>query len=263
MDKMIKYAGMQQVKSVDRDNRIIEFIASKEIPDYDGDIVKIDGLDISKIKKNKSFLWSHQQTALPIGKLIRVWKDGNLLKGKAQLTSEEENSFGYSVYKLIAGGFINNISISFMPDWDEVSHNEDKKTGKRTTIFNKSTLLEISAVNIGANAGTSIETKSLEECINDAWESGDIDGLELNALNDTLVKEVETKEMNYEAEITKLKDEMDKLKDGSYLYSIFDREEHEDNSLDKIYDSLMLEKATEDEEQKSMIQEAIDALKDK
>lgn len=258
MDKMIKYASMTEVKSVDKNDRVIEFIASKEIPDYDGDVVKIDGLDISKIKKNKSFLWSHQQSALPIGKLIKVWKDGNLLKGKAQLTSEEENVFGYSVYKLIAGGYINNISISFMPDWDEVDHKEDKKTGKITTVFNKSTLLEISAVNIGANQGTSIEVKSLEESINDAWEKGDIDGLELNALNETLVKEVVIEEIDYAAEIKMLKEEMKELKSGSYIYSLFDKSPEESNELDQVYDELMEEKSKED----SLYQEVIDTLKE-
>lgn len=68
MDKKIKYLDIQDVKTANKEDRIVEFIATKEIKDYDGDIVKVDGMDISKLKKTKSFLWSHQQTMPPVGK---------------------------------------------------------------------------------------------------------------------------------------------------------------------------------------------------
>ena len=259
MNKMVKYANMQEVKSIDEDKRIIEFIASKEIPDYDNDIIKLDGMNISNIKKNKSFLWSHKQAERPIGKILKIWRDGNTLKGKAQLTSEEEYDFGYSIYKLIKGGYINNISISFCPDWKSVEFKEDKD-GNRTQIINKSTLLEISAVNIGCNTGTSIQVKNVKDSINKAWDDDIINGKELNQLEEAIEKDTEeettiTKEMDYEAEIKMLKAEMEELKSGSYLYSIFDKQEEEDNGLDKIYDDIMDERDT-------LYQEAIDALKE-
>ena len=259
MDKMIKYANMQQVKSVDSDNRIIEFVASKEIPDYDNDVVKLDGMDITKIKKNKSFLWSHQQSERPIGKILKVWRDGNTLKGKAQMTSEEEYDFGYSIYKLIKGGYINNISISFLPDYKSIEYKENKKTGERTQIITKSTLLECSAVNIGCNTGTSIQVKSFKDGIDKAWNEDVIDGKELSQLEEAIegleknTDEVVTKEMDYEAEIKMLKEEMKELKSGSYIYSLFDKEE--DNSLDKLYDDIVKEK-------NEHYQEMIDELKD-
>ena len=265
MDKMIKYANMQEVKSVDSDNRVIEFIASKEIPDYDNDVVKLDGMDITKIKKNKSFLWSHKQTERPIGKILKVWRDGNTLKGKAQLTSEEEYDFGYSIYKLIKGGYINNISISFLPDYKSIEYKENKKTGERTQIINKSTLLECSAVNIGCNTGTSIQVKSFKEGINKAWDDDIIDGKELSQLDeaiDSLEKEVEevvTEEMDYEAEIKLLKDEMEKLKDKSYMYGLFDKYKKEidekEDALDEVYDEIMYEKVAEDEYYQKLIEE--------
>ena len=242
MNEMVKYANMQEVKSVDEENRIIEFIASKEIPDYDDDMVKIDGLDIAKIKKNKSFLWSHKQSDLPIGKIVKVWKEGNLLKGKAQMTSEEEYAFGYSVYKLIKGGYINNISISFMPDYKEVEYKENKKTGERTRIFNKSTLLEVSAVNIGCNTGTSIQVKSFKDSINKAWDDDVIDGTELNQLEEAIDKDIEetVESVDYDAEIKILKEEMDKLKDKNYMYKLFD-EYNEKSFADDVMEEIRAE----------------------
>ena len=236
MDK-IKYASITNVKSVDSDNRVIEFVASREIPDYDMDIVKLDGMDITKIKKNKSFLWSHQQGMPPVGKILKVWRDGKNLKGKAQMTSEEEYPFGFTIYKLIKGGYINNISISFLPDYKTIEYKEDKKTGERTQIINNSTLLECSAVNIGCNTGTSIEVKSLKDSINKAWDDDIIDGKELNQLEETLEKDIDEvviEQMDYTEEITRLKEEVKELRDSNYIYSMFDGYKKEEDTFDKV-----------------------------
>ena len=259
---------MQEYKAVDDNKQIIEFTASKEIPDYDNDIVKLDGMNITNIKKNKSFLWSHQQSALPVGKILKVWRDGNTLKGKAQLTSEEEHPSGVAtnqpngatVYKLMKGEYINNISISFLPDYKSIEYKENKKTGERTQIINKSTLLEISAVNIGCNTGTAIQVKSFREGINKAWDDDVIDGIELSQLESAIeslekdADEIVIEEIDYEAEIKMLKDEMTKLKDKNYMYGLFeDYKKGEENSLDKIYDDIVKEN--------KVYQEMIDALK--
>ena len=264
---MIKYANMQEVKSIDEDKRIIEFIASKEIPDYDNDIIKLDGMDITKIKKNRSFLWSHKQTERPIGKILKVWRDGNTLKGKAQLTSEDEYDFGYSIYKLIKGGYINNISISLIPDYKSIEYKENKKTGERTQIINRSTLLECSAVNIGCNTGTSIQVKNFKDSINKAWDEDILNGKELHQLEEAIEKEIEdvetyTEEMDYQKQIDTLKAEIEELKKkGNYIYSMFD-EFGEGSELDKVYDTIMEEKSVKNEDHEIMIQEAIDALKE-
>ena len=67
--------------------------------------------------------------------------------------------------------------------------------------------------------------------------------------------------MDYEAEIKILKAEIEELKSGSYLYSIFDKQVEEDNELDKVYDTIMEEKVAENEKHETMLQEAIDALR--
>ena len=59
MDNEMKYMAITDIKSTDKENRIVEFVLTKEVIDYDNEIVKVDGMDIKAIKKNKSFLWSH------------------------------------------------------------------------------------------------------------------------------------------------------------------------------------------------------------
>jgi HK97 family phage prohead protease len=192
------FASINDVKSVDDKDRIIEFTATKEIRDYDNDIVKIDGLDINKIKKNKSFLWSHQMAMPPVGKITKIWKSGDVVKGQAQMTSEKEYEFGYTIYKLIKGGYINNVSMSFIPDYKSIEYKEEKD-GTSIRVINKSTMLEVSAVNIGANNATSIQAKSFKEGINKAWEADIIDGSELLEL-EKLLEEKETEGKPYKDE---------------------------------------------------------------
>jgi len=249
-----KYAEITEVKSVDSDNRIIEFIATKEIVDYDNDIVKVDGLDISKMKKNKSFLWSHKQGDPPVGKVISLKKDGKQLLGKAQMTSEEEYPFGYTIYKLIKGGYINNVSISFMPDYDSIEH--DEKKGKQVRTIAKSTLLEISAVNVGANSAAMVSAKSFKDAANKAWDAGEIDGLELEEIEKKCVIEEEP-------EINKTNDEIAELKaknaelELKVLEQKMEIENEEDDYLSYIFkeyfgtssdESQHIEDHTEDDE---------------
>lgn len=244
---MNKLFANTMVKVSKDEERVIEFVASDEIVDYDGDLVKIEGMDISKIKKNKSFLWSHGQKDLPVGKVLSVKKDKGMLVGKAQLTSEEEYPFGYQVYKLIKGGYINNVSISFMPDYSTAEYRDIK--GKSVRVINNSTLLEISAVNIGANSNALITGyKSLKEATNKAWDDGVLDGEELNSVNDmidilgvdNLVKN-EIAELRKAVEDLKLKankdiEELD-TDDNIYDYLFKDFDKKEDKNV--IYDELL------------------------
>jgi len=253
MEQKIKYLSIIDVKAANKEDRIVEFVATKEIRDYDGDIVKVDGMDISKIKKTKSFLWSHQQTAPPIGKIIRIWKDGKTIRGKAQMTSEEEYPFGYQIYKLIAGGYINNVSISFIPDYKTIEYKEDKK-GNRTAVINNATMLEVSAVNIGANNATSIEAKSFRSNIEKAIEDKVVDKSTLDTYDEivaeTLSEDTESiiiedeghtkeEETDYTKLITELKAEMEELKGNDYIYELYDDYKSEEFEKNKVYKEMI------------------------
>jgi len=234
-------------KSLDKDKdlRVIGFVATDEIVDYDGDLVKVQNMDIKKIKKNRSFLWSHNQKAFPIGKIISVNKDGNTIIGKAQLTDEEEYPFGYQAYKLIKGGYINNVSISFMPDYSTIEYRDVK--GKSVRVINDSTLLEVSAVNIGANSNALITGyKSLKEATNKAWEDGTLDGEELNIVNDMIdsLKESKSEEVGLIEKIATLEAKIKELEtkdqdpEDEFYKTLLDDFEINDDPYKEIVDSL-------------------------
>jgi len=242
MDKLF---ANTMVKVSKDEERVIEFVASDEIVDYDGDLVKIEGMDISKIKKNKSFLWSHGQKDLPVGKVLSIKKDKGILTGKAQLTSEEEYPFGYQVYKLIKGGYINNVSISFLPDYSTAEYRDIK--GKSVRVINNSTLLEVSAVNIGANSNALITGyKSLKEATDKAWGDGILDGTELNSVNDMIdtLKETGVQEISLTEKIFALEAKIKELEtkeqdpEDEFYKTLLDDFEINDDPYKEIVDSL-------------------------
>ena len=187
MDNKIKYLSITDVKAANKEDRIVEFVATKEIRDYEGDLIKVDGMDISKLKKTKSFLWNHMKLSPPIGKIIKIWKEGKTIRGKAQMTSEEEYPFGYQIYKLIHGGYINNVSLSFLPDYKTMEYKEDKK-GKSTRVINNGIAIEVSAVNIGMNNATSIEAKSFRDNIERAIEDKVVDKSTLKTYDEMMLE---------------------------------------------------------------------------
>lgn len=244
MDNTNKYLSVDKVKTTDDDKQIIEFVASKEIVDYSDDLVKLAGLDLSKIKKNKSLLFSHQQGNLPVGKIQKLWIEGNELKGKAQLASESEYPFAATVYKMVKGGYLNNMSISFVPDYSTMEQKK-LKSGKMINIIHNATLIEISICNIGCNTGTSIEAKTMRKSIDDAWNSGVLNGIELNLMTDALdeiektpAAKEEKPEMDYEKEIIDLKEEIKELRSNSDIYKMFDTYDEFKDPNEEMYDEI-------------------------
>lgn len=232
---MNKLYANTEVKASKDEERVIEFIASSEIVDYDGDVVKIDGMDISKIKKNKSFLWSHNQSQPPVGKILSLKKDGKNLLGRAQMTSEEEYPFGYQIYKLIKGGYINNVSISFIPDYSKIEYKE--KDGKQIRIINNSTLLEVSAVNIGANPQAIItNTKALKDTFEKAWNDGVLNGTDLNVLNEAL--DSYTPDVESEDKDAKIIELENKIKQLECEIEVLSKEKEEDDIYKEIFDAF-------------------------
>ncbi len=163
-----------EIKSVDEDKREIVAVGSQQKVDRDGDIVKVEGIDFKSYKKNPVVLWSHKHSDPPIGKTERVWKDGKNLMFKINYADADTYSFADTIYRLTKGGYINAFSIGFSPDWEAAEANE--KTHGYT--FNKTELLEVSAVNVPANAQALVQSKSIQKALEDEV----IDDIELSEI---------------------------------------------------------------------------------
>lgn len=164
MDKNIKFFsdGWIIQKSAKEDDRILHFIASKEIVDRDFDIVSIKGLDITNFKNNPVILLNHNSSGLPIGKAVKIWRLKDELHVKIQFADLEEYEVADTAYKLLKGGYLKSLSIRFLPDYSKIEYIEtkpgDTKSARR--IYKSSELLEISVVTVPSNAAALLQAKS-------------------------------------------------------------------------------------------------------
>ncbi len=148
-----------RVQSIDDAARTIEFAASTETPDRYGDVIRVDGWQLDNFQKNPVFLWAHRSEDPPIGRIISATKDTSgtpTLVETVQFASADVYPFADTVYKLYKAGFMNAVSVGFLPLEYEplMTQSEDDEesapfqTGWDFTMVEQ---LELSAVPIPAN----------------------------------------------------------------------------------------------------------------
>jgi len=135
----------------EKDAEVFTAVASSEVEDRQGEVVKQSGWDLKNFKKNPILLYMHDHTK-PIGKATRVWLDKatNKLMFKGFISEATEELRGYK--QLMADGILNSFSVGFRPM--EMDGNE----------ITKSELFEISLVSVPANPEARLlAVKSLED----------------------------------------------------------------------------------------------------
>lgn len=149
-------------------------IASSEVEDRQGEVVKQSGWSLKNFKDNPVLLWMHDHDK-PIGKATRVWLDKTgtkpLLKFKGVISTATE--YSRAAKQLMEEGIINSFSVGFRPL--EMEGNE----------ITKAELFEISVVSVPANpearlvVAKSLEGAGIKESVIKEF-IGDEDGQEEN-----------------------------------------------------------------------------------
>ena len=130
------------------------FTASTAKSDRENDIIQPDGWVLEHFKDGGPLLWGHDQSKLPIGRILWVKVDDGRLIGKAKFNGQTQLST--DVEKLVRSGDLAALSVGFRPV-DMKMNNEGGRT------FTKQELLEISVVNVPANPDAIIHSiKSME-----------------------------------------------------------------------------------------------------
>jgi HK97 family phage prohead protease len=127
------------------------FTLSEEREDRDGDLILVDGIDVTQFLRNPVALGFHDNQALPIGKWtnLRVATVNGVKCLRADLVlALGLNPLSDQMKGLIENGFLNATSIGFRPL--EYEPNPSNAEGH---IFRRIELLEASIVNVPANAG--------------------------------------------------------------------------------------------------------------
>lgn len=153
------------IKSVDKEKRVVTFTGTKEITDRDGDIIRVAGMNLTPYRKNPIVLWAHNKYDLPVGQTKKIKKiNDNQLDFDVEFAPLETYGFADTVYKLVIGGYIRATSVSFLADRDSVEQNPKSEYGR---IFNKTELAELSIVTVPANPVALVQSKDIQKALAD------------------------------------------------------------------------------------------------
>ncbi len=118
-------------------------IASTNSVDRHGEVVDNNGWDLKSFKKNPVILWAHDHSEPAIGVSKKTWVEGAGKKAKLMIQPllHDVTDKAKAIKKLVEMGVINSLSVGFKP-----LESPDGVT------FTKNELLEVSMVNVPANA---------------------------------------------------------------------------------------------------------------
>jgi len=150
-----------QIKSIDPKRQIIEVVASDETVDRDREVIRAEGWILATYKKNLVVLFAHDHRSLPIARSDQVWVDKDRKQLRAVIrfaTADTGNGLGEAVFKLYENGFLNSVSVGFIPveilrhdEGAELDPAGTKPPARIRREFVKQELLEISAVAVPSN----------------------------------------------------------------------------------------------------------------
>lgn len=151
VNKSQKMFGMGQLEvskdaSSQKENGTFEFVASGIKVDRYGEIVDPSGWDFKAYKENPVMLWAHDSRIPAIARVTKIWKDEKQVYAKAEWAP---SPFAQEIRQLVEAGFINAVSVGFLPrewegEWPSYKYIDQE-------------LLEISIVNVPAYADALID----------------------------------------------------------------------------------------------------------
>jgi HK97 family phage prohead protease len=130
--------------------RRVRFVASDETVDRYGDIIRASGWQLENFRNNPVLLFGHNSRDLPVGRVDPIAVEGTRLIAHAQFLPEGTTAFADSVWQLVDQGFLNAVSVGFMPLASPVPIFDAKQ---HVTGFEwiAQELLELSVVPVPAN----------------------------------------------------------------------------------------------------------------
>lgn len=114
-------------------------IASTSTIDRSGDSIDQAGWDLKNFMLNPVMLWAHDYSALPVAKATSIVVDGRGLVADYEFAPPEGNPMAQQVKTLVDEGFLNAVSVGFMP------------LERNGNVITKMELFEISFVPVPAN----------------------------------------------------------------------------------------------------------------
>jgi len=169
MNKNIKQLSEAQV---DSDDRTATFVISSEIMDYDNEVILVDGVDISAIKKGaRDIAWLNHDYHLPSAKITGIEKIGKKIYASVMFPTNDsgvelkETFPPDKAYAFAKAGLL-KASIDFLPVEQRIPTKKDKATFGTDVnlVHSKTRLVGFSLVSLPSNEEAEMLTiKALKE----------------------------------------------------------------------------------------------------
>ena len=145
-------------KIVDEARRAIRFCFSDSSVDREGDSIDASGWVTDAFMKNPVALWAHDSASPPIGRAANLAVEMGRLMGDIEFAPPEIYPFADTIYRMVGAGYINAVSVGFMPiEYSFVENDPSRGWG---IDFKRQELLEISACPVPANANALVEARA-------------------------------------------------------------------------------------------------------
>lgn len=152
-----KFMTIGKMDELQRDDEKLQlkFSITTADVDRDNDSILVEGWDFTDYKKNPVVLWAHNYQTPPVAKAVNIFRDSASIDSTAEFTPKEMNPFGYMIYQMYKGGFLNAVSVGFQPTDYELAR--DRENGMN---FTRQSLMEYSAVPVPSNPHALIQARS-------------------------------------------------------------------------------------------------------
>jgi hypothetical protein len=141
----------------------LDFILSTAREDRHGDTIDPKGWDLADYKTNPVVLWAHDQRNPPVAKGTNTKYDKELeaLVSTALFTPKDLYPFGYMICEMYRKGFMNAVSVGFMPLKWSFNEARQNRWGGAGIDFEEQSLLEYSCVPVPSNPDALQQAKGL------------------------------------------------------------------------------------------------------
>jgi HK97 family phage prohead protease len=127
--------------------RIVRYTLSTPDVARDGHTIAASAWRTQNYMRNPVFLWAHDMTVPPIGRMVEIGTFGSALRGNVEYADEETNPFGAMIFRMVTAGLISAVSVSWEPlTWKWTTD----KSRPQGIDFTDVDLLEVSQVPVPA-----------------------------------------------------------------------------------------------------------------
>lgn len=137
--------------------RVVRYTFSTPAVARDFNTVAADAWQIQNFLRNPVFLWFHDDSQPPIGRVIEIGNVGESLKGTVEYADADLNPFADMIYRMVKARYINAVSVSWLPIKGSLSRDRSRPEG---IDFTEVDLLEISQVGLPALPSALAEARS-------------------------------------------------------------------------------------------------------